>query len=67
MLLVWAVGGGFGGLWVSGSTDIGTGIIYTLLFLALFTFSPPARDERFSIDRLLAARHAGWRRAQTSR
>jgi len=62
MLLVWAVGEGFGGPYVSGSTDIGTGIIYTLLFLALFTFSPPARDERFSIDRLLAARHAGWRR-----
>jgi uncharacterized membrane protein YphA (DoxX/SURF4 family) len=62
MLLVWAVGEGFGGPYVSGSTDIGTGIIYTLLFLTLFTFSPPARDERLSIDRVLAARHGGWRR-----
>jgi hypothetical protein len=62
MLLVWAVGEGFGGPYVSGSTDIGTGIIYTLLFLTLFAFAPLARDERFSIDRLLAARHAGWRR-----
>jgi uncharacterized membrane protein YphA (DoxX/SURF4 family) len=62
MLLVWAVGEGFGGPYVSGSTDIGTGIIYTLLFLTLFTFAAPASEERFSIDRLLAARHAGWRR-----
>ncbi|MFZ0386588.1 MAG: hypothetical protein WAL22_13055 [Solirubrobacteraceae bacterium] len=62
MLLVWSVGEGFGGPYVSGSTDIGAGIIYTVLFLTLFTFSPPARDERFSLDQLLAARHAGWRR-----
>jgi hypothetical protein len=62
MLLVWAVGEGFGGPYVSGSTDVGAGIIYTVLFLTLFAFSPPARDERLSLDRLLAARHAGWRR-----
>jgi thiosulfate dehydrogenase (quinone) large subunit len=62
MLLVWAVGQGFGGPYVSGSTDVGTGIIYTLLFLTMFIYAAPARTERFSVDRLLVARHPGWRR-----
>jgi uncharacterized membrane protein YphA (DoxX/SURF4 family) len=62
MLLVWAVGEGFGGPYVSGSTDVGAGIIYTLLFLTLFVVSPPARDERLSVDRLLARHHPGWER-----
>jgi uncharacterized membrane protein YphA (DoxX/SURF4 family) len=62
MLLVWAVGEGFGGPYVSGSTDIGAGVIYTLLFLTLLTFSAPALRERLSLDRLLVARHPGWRR-----
>jgi uncharacterized membrane protein YphA (DoxX/SURF4 family) len=61
MVLVWAVGEGFGGPYVSGSTDIGTGIIYTLLFLTLLAFSAPARQERISLDRLLAERYPGWR------
>jgi thiosulfate dehydrogenase (quinone) large subunit len=62
MLLVWAVGEGFGGPYVSGSTDVGTGIIYTLLFLTMFVYAAPSLQERLSVDRLLAARHAGWRR-----
>jgi uncharacterized membrane protein YphA (DoxX/SURF4 family) len=62
MLLVWAVGEGFGGPYVSGSTDLGTGIVYTLLFLTLFVVSPTARDERLSVDRLIVQRHPGWGR-----
>ena len=62
MLLVWAVGEGFGGPYVSGSTDVGTGIIYTLLFLTMFVYAAPSLQERFSVDRILAARHTGWRR-----
>jgi thiosulfate dehydrogenase (quinone) large subunit len=60
MLLVWAVGEGFGGPYSSGATDIGTGIIYTLLFLALFVMAPPAAQEPLSLDRKLAARHPWW-------
>jgi thiosulfate dehydrogenase [quinone] large subunit len=39
-LLVWAVGEGFGGPYISGPTDVGTGIVYALLFLTLLTFAP---------------------------
>jgi uncharacterized membrane protein YphA (DoxX/SURF4 family) len=60
-LLVWAVGEGFGGPYVSGSTDIGTGIIYTMLFVTLLTFAPPARRERLSVDRVLVERWPWWR------
>ena len=60
MLLVWAVGEGFGGPYTAGATDIGAGIIYTLLFLALLAYSPSSAQERFSLDRVLAVRHHGW-------
>jgi uncharacterized membrane protein YphA (DoxX/SURF4 family) len=60
-LLVWAVGEGFGGPYVSGSTDVGTGIIYTALFITLLVFAPPARRERLSLDRLLTPRWGWWR------
>ena len=60
-LLVWGVGEGFGGPYVSGTTDIGTGIIYTMLFVTLLTFAPPARRERLSLDRVLVRRWPWWR------
>jgi thiosulfate dehydrogenase (quinone) large subunit len=60
-LLVWGVAEGFGGPYASGSTDIGTGIVYALLFITLLTFAPPARRERLSLDRILVARWPGWR------
>ena len=61
MLMVWAVGEGFGGPYVAGSTDVGTGIVYSMLFLALLAFAPPARRERLSLDRFLERRWAWWR------
>jgi thiosulfate dehydrogenase (quinone) large subunit len=60
-LLVWGVGEGFGGPYKSGSTDIGTAIIYALLFATLLAFAPPARRERMSADRHLVARWPWWR------
>jgi nitrite reductase (NO-forming) len=60
-LLVWAVGEGFGGPYMSGSTDIGTGIIYTMMFVTLLVFAPPARRERLSLDRFLERRLRWWR------
>ena len=56
MFLVWAVGEGFGGPYTSGFTDIGTGIIYTVVFVTLLAFAPPARFERLSLDRILVSR-----------
>jgi thiosulfate dehydrogenase (quinone) large subunit len=61
-LLLWAVGEGFGGPYTSGATDVGTGIIYTLLFLFLFAAGPQAQNEDLSLDQKLVARHPGWKR-----
>lgn len=36
MLLIWAVPEGFGGPYIAGSTDIGVGVIYALVFAALW-------------------------------
>jgi thiosulfate dehydrogenase (quinone) large subunit len=60
-LIVWAVAEGFGGPYMSGSTDIGCCIMYALLFGALLVFAPPARDERFCLDRALVRRWSWWR------
>jgi thiosulfate dehydrogenase (quinone) large subunit len=60
-LLIWSVGEGFGGPYASGSTDVGTGIVYALLFVTLLAFSPPARRERLSLDRILVSRWTAWR------
>lgn len=61
MLMVWGVGEGFGGPYTTGATDIGTGIVYVLLFATLLALAPPARSERLSLDRLLVARWPWWR------
>jgi uncharacterized membrane protein YphA (DoxX/SURF4 family) len=60
-LLVWAVGEGFGGPYEEGATNIGTGIVYALLFVVLLTYSPPARREPLSLDRVLERRWRWWR------
>jgi uncharacterized membrane protein YphA (DoxX/SURF4 family) len=60
-LLVWAVGEGFGGPYTSGATDIGTGIIYALLFGALLVLAPSARGEQLSLDRSLVTRWSWWK------
>lgn len=60
-LLIWAVGEGFGGPYTPGTTDVGTGIVYALLFVTLLAFAPPARRERLAVDRLLVPRWPWWR------
>jgi nitrite reductase (NO-forming) len=60
-LLIWGVGEGFGGPYMAGTTDVGTGIVYALLFVTLLVFAPPARRERLSLDRFLVPRWPWWR------
>jgi nitrite reductase (NO-forming) len=60
-LLIWSVAEGFGGPYDAGSTDIGTGIVYVMMFITLLAFAPPARRERLSLDRLLVERLGWWR------
>jgi hypothetical protein len=40
---------------------VGAGIVYTLLFITLLAFAPPARRERLSLDRVLEPRWPWWR------
>jgi nitrite reductase (NO-forming) len=61
MSMVWSVGEGFGGPYTPGATDVGTAIPYIVLFTALLTLAPPARDERLSLDRVLVGRWPWWR------
>jgi nitrite reductase (NO-forming) len=60
-LLVWSVGEGFGGPYVSGSTDIGTGIILAIMFAALYVTAPSAADGRLGLDRTLITRWSWWK------
>ena len=61
MLLIWAIGEGFGGPYTAGSTDIGAGIVYSLLFITLLALTPPARHDPLSLDPILASRWNWWR------
>jgi nitrite reductase (NO-forming) len=56
-LLIWAIGEGFGGPYVSGATDIGCAIMYSVLFAALLLAVPRAtRAAAPSLDSALVAR-----------
>lgn len=53
-LVIWATAEGFGGPYVAGSTDIGAGIIYVLLFAALWAGKC---WRRYSLDARLQGQH----------
>jgi uncharacterized membrane protein YphA (DoxX/SURF4 family) len=59
-VLIWAVAEGFGGPYTSGAADIGTAIIYAVVFvglLALMAYSGPAR---YSADYYLEKKISWW-------
>jgi nitrite reductase (NO-forming) len=60
-LLIWATAEGFGGPYQQGSTDIGTGIIYTFVFVALLIADRPGPDP-YSVDALIEPRISWWSR-----
>lgn len=59
-LMVWAVAEGFGGPYTAGSTDIGTGIIYAVVFVALYGLDRAVGASPWSLDSLIAARSKRW-------
>jgi uncharacterized membrane protein YphA (DoxX/SURF4 family) len=59
-LLIWAVPEGFGGPYGPGSTDIGTGIVYALLFVALILFNASYGPSRWSLDYYIEERWPRW-------
>jgi nitrite reductase (NO-forming) len=60
--LIWATAEGFGGPYTSGSADIGTAIVYALVFLALLAMSAQFGTSRYSVDALLERRISWWHR-----
>jgi nitrite reductase (NO-forming) len=59
-VLIWATAEGFGGPYTAGSADIGTAVIYAVVFvglLALMAYTGPAR---YSVDYYLEQKIPWW-------
>jgi nitrite reductase (NO-forming) len=61
-VLIWATGEGFGGPYTSSSTDIGTAVIYAVVFVGLLALNYEAGPSRFSVDYLIEQRVSWWHR-----
>ncbi len=59
-LFIWAIPEGFGGPCNATSTDIGTGIIYTVVFFALYGLDRLAMKSTYLLDGKLAKHIAWW-------
>jgi nitrite reductase (NO-forming) len=66
-LLIWATAEGFGGPYTSGASDIGTAIIYAVVFAGLLALSFYAGPARFSADYYLEKRVTWWWRVAETR
>ena len=59
-LLIWGTAEGFGGPYTSGASDIGTAVIYALVFTALLGFAYYHGTSEFSLDHYLEKRISWW-------
>jgi nitrite reductase (NO-forming) len=59
-VLIWATAEGFGGPYTSGAADIGTAVIYAVVFLGLLALSAYAGPARYSADYYLEQRISWW-------
>jgi thiosulfate dehydrogenase [quinone] large subunit len=59
-LLIWATAEGFGGPYTAGSADIGTALIYALVFSALLALSYYVETSRVTLDYYLERRISWW-------
>ena len=57
---LWAAAEGFGGPYTSGASDIGTAIIYALVFMCLLTLSAYTGPDTYSVDHYLESRISWW-------
>jgi nitrite reductase (NO-forming) len=60
--LIWSVPEGFGGPYGPSSTDIGTGIIYAMVFLMLITINTLEGPSRYSIDYYIERKIRWWKK-----
>src|SRR5262245_29199750 len=59
-LLIWSTAEGFGGPYTSGASDIGTAIIYAVVFAGLLALSYYAGPARYSADYYLEKKISWW-------
>ncbi|HVQ44316.1 MAG TPA: hypothetical protein VMT30_05115 [Candidatus Saccharimonadia bacterium] len=59
-LLIWAIPQGFGGPYTSASTDIGAGIVYAMVFFALYGLERLATPARWAVDNLIIRKLPWW-------
>ncbi len=59
-LLIWSTAEGFGGPYTSGSADIGTAVIYAMVFAGLLALSYYAGPARYSADYYLEKKITWW-------
>jgi nitrite reductase (NO-forming) len=61
-VLIWATAEGFGGPYSSSSTDIGTAVIYAVVFMGLLALDYETSPSCFSVDTLIERRVSWWHR-----
>ncbi|HET9850132.1 MAG TPA: DoxX family protein [Candidatus Saccharimonadales bacterium] len=59
-LIIWSVAEGFGGPYSAGSTDIGTAIIYAVVFFALYGLDRLASAPKWAVDNYLGRKFRRW-------
>jgi nitrite reductase (NO-forming) len=59
-LLIWSVPEGFGGPYGPSSTDIGTGIIYAIVFLLLLALNATYRNNKYTADHVIEKKVKWW-------
>ncbi len=65
-LLVWSTAEGFGGPYAVGAANMGAGIIYVLVFIALIAINSHTGPSPYSLDYYLEKRWPWWRRVAES-
>jgi uncharacterized membrane protein YphA (DoxX/SURF4 family) len=66
-LLIWGTAEGFGGPYTSGASDIGTAVIYAVVFAGLLALSYYAGPARYSADYYLEKKVSWWWRVAETR
>ncbi|HET9174310.1 MAG TPA: DoxX family membrane protein [Candidatus Saccharimonadales bacterium] len=59
-LMIWAIPEGFGGPYSATSTDIGTGIIYAIVFFSLYGLDRMAKPSAWTFDAYIVKRIPWW-------
>jgi mono/diheme cytochrome c family protein/uncharacterized membrane protein YphA (DoxX/SURF4 family) len=61
-LLIWSTAEGFGGPYTVGATNMGAGIVYVIVFIALAIADAGPGLDPYSLDEYVERRSPGWRR-----